>query len=48
MRRMMASQRFHEGTVTHKPILVQLTAEVHKLIGELHAGRRAHHQHADV
>ena len=25
MRRMMAPQRVHEGTVTHKPILVQVT-----------------------
>ena len=48
MRRMMAPQRVHEGTVTHKPILVQVTAEVHTLIDEVHAGRRAHHQHADV
>ena len=48
MRRIMAPQRVHERTVTHKPILAQVTAEVHKLIGELHAGRRAHHQHADV
>ena len=45
---MMAPQRVHEGTVTHKPILVQVTAEVHTLIDEVHAGRRAHHQHADV
>ena len=48
MRRMMAPQRVHEGTVTHEPILVQVTAEVHKLIDEVHAGRRAHHQHSDV
>ena len=32
---MMAPQRVHEGTVTHKPILVQVTAEVHTLIDEV-------------
>ena len=43
MRRMMAPQRVHEGTVTYKPILFQVTAEVHKLIDEVHAGRHANH-----
>ena len=45
---MMAPQRVHEGRVTHEPILVQVTAEMHKLIDEVLAGRRAHHQHAGV
>ena len=48
MRRMTAPQRFHEGTVTQEPILVHVTAEVHKLMDELHAERRAHHQNAVV
>lgn len=37
----MAPQRIYEWKVTNKPVLINVTAEMHKLIDEISAGRGA-------
>ena len=48
MRGVMAAQRIDEGTVAHEPVLVDMAAEVHELVDQIHAGGHAHEQPADI
>src|SRR5262249_50990441 len=36
------------GTIAHEPVLVDVTAEVHEFVDEIHAGGYAHEQPADI
>ena len=38
MRSVMAPQRIHKWKVTNKPVLINVTAEMHELIDEIGAG----------
>src|SRR6516164_6766087 len=42
MRRVMTSQAVHEGTVPDEPALLDMTAEVHELVHQIHPGGYAH------
>src|SRR5262245_239639 len=44
----MAAQGVDEGTIAHEPVLVDVTAEVHEFVDEIHAGGYAHEQPADI
>src|SRR5215472_9470165 len=48
MGRMMATQRVDERAMAHEPVLVYMAAEIHELVDEIHAGRHAHEQPADI
>ena len=44
----MAAQRVDERAVAHEPVLVDVAAEVHELVDQVHARGHAHEQPADV
>ena len=46
--RMVAPQRVDEGTMADEPVFLDVAAEVHELVDQVHACRRAHEQPADV
>ncbi len=46
--RMMSAQRVYEGAIPHKPALIDMTAVVHELVGQIHAGRGRNQQPANI
>ena len=44
----MAAQRVDEGAAAHEPVLVDVAAEMHELVDQVHAAGRRHEQPADV
>src|SRR5215831_10903585 len=44
----MAAQRVNEGAIAYEPVLVDVTAKMHELVDEIHAGRHAHEQPANI
>src|SRR5271166_1822995 len=45
---MVTPQSVDEGTIAHEPVFLDMAAEVHELVYEIHACRHAHEKPTDV